>query len=76
MTAPHWVQNGDEVSISLSVTFRSESSVREAELYRLNKRLRALGIEPSPIGRTPSRDHAKYFIARAERAGRRLLRIA
>ncbi|MCB9944842.1 MAG: hypothetical protein H6851_14635 [Geminicoccaceae bacterium] len=75
VTAPHWVQNGDDVSISLSVTFRSESSVREAELYRLNRRLRTIGITPAPIGAMATRDQAKYFVARAERLGRRLLRL-
>ena len=75
VTAPHWVQNGDDVSISLSVTFRSESSVREAELYRLNHRLRGLGITPAPVGTVTARDSAKYLVARAERLGRRVLRL-
>ena len=75
VTAPHWVQNGDDVSISLSVTFRSENSVREADLYRLNHRLRAIGITPAPVGAVASRDQAKYLVARAERFGRRLLRL-
>ena len=76
VTAPHWVKNGDEVSVSLSVTFRSDSSVREADLYRMNARLRAIGITPAPVGKLDMRDNAKYLVARAERLGRRLLRIA
>ncbi|MEZ5826497.1 MAG: hypothetical protein R3C97_17740 [Geminicoccaceae bacterium] len=75
VTAPHWVQNGGEVSISLSVTFRSESSVRESELYRFNHRLRSIGFDPAPVGTVATRDRAKYLVARAERFGRRLLRL-
>ena len=57
--APHWVKNGPEVSISFSVTFRSEQSQRQAMVYFVNRKLRRLGIEPCPPGRSAIRDAAK-----------------
>src|SRR5262249_50747443 len=59
VTAPHWVQNLDEVSVSLSVTFRSDvSEAREAGL-KVNRMLRALGWAPAPVGRRPFVDGLK-----------------
>src|SRR3546814_6083606 len=39
--APHFVKNGPAVSISFSITWRSERSVAEGELHSLNARLRS-----------------------------------
>ena len=44
--APHWVQNGPEVSISFSITWRSRLSVAEADLHRMNAWLRRQGLKP------------------------------
>ena len=57
--APHWVQNGPEVSISLSITWRSEWSYREADARALNRTLRRAGLSPSRPGRWPAQNHAK-----------------
>jgi hypothetical protein len=51
--APHFVQNGDAVSISLSITWRSERSVAEGELHSFNRLLRAKGLPLVSIGATP-----------------------
>lgn len=59
VTVPHWVKNGPEVSISFSVTFRSDWTLRRERLYRVNARLRKLGIEPTPVGRNVMLDAAK-----------------
>ena len=58
--APHWVKNGPEVSVSFSVTFRSEMSERQAIVYFVNRKLRSFGIEPYPPGASETRDKAKY----------------
>jgi quercetin dioxygenase-like cupin family protein len=50
VTAPHWVKNGPEVSISLSLTFRSDASQRRELLYRANAQLRRMGLSPRPVG--------------------------
>jgi hypothetical protein len=57
--APHWVKNGPEVSISFSVTFRSEMSERQAIVYFVNGSLRRLGLTPTPPGQSPWRDSVK-----------------
>jgi cupin superfamily protein len=60
LAAPHCVQNGDQVSISLSVTFRTRSSQRESALYHINARLRSFGIDPVPVRTSRLRDTLKY----------------
>jgi len=50
VNAPHWVQNHDNVSVALSVTYELRSVDRLTELHRINRRLRSLGLSPSPPG--------------------------
>lgn len=56
--APHWVKNGDDVSVSFSITFRSDQSRRNVRLHSLNARLRKLGLSPSNVGKRPLLDGA------------------
>lgn len=60
--APHWVANGNAVSVSFSITFRSDYSRRNARLYHANARLRKLGFTPAAVGRYPVRDTLKDWI--------------
>lgn len=53
--APHFVQNGDRVSISFSITWRSERSVAESELHSFNRMLRAKGLPLVPVSARPER---------------------
>lgn len=53
--APHFVKNGDAVSISFSITWRSERSVAEGELHSLNARLRNWSLPVLPVGNTPEK---------------------
>lgn len=62
--SPHWVQNGDEVSVSFSVTFRSHALAQEALVHRLNGRLRKLGLKPKPYGVNQRLDNTKYQASR------------
>jgi hypothetical protein len=62
VTAPHWVRNGDEVSISFSITFRTGESDRRETLYRINSVLRKSGVNPVEPGRTAWRDAVKMGI--------------
>lgn len=48
--APHFVRNGPSVSVSFSITWRSERSVAEGELHSLNARLRAKGLPLVTVG--------------------------
>jgi len=70
--APHWVQNGDQVSVSFSITCRSAQSQRRARLYGLNGRLRRAGLRPVPVGASPWRDAVKDTAYRAYCKARRL----
>ncbi len=57
--APHFVKNGAEPSISLSITWRSEWSFAEADARAFNGVLRRLGLKPKAPGRWPARNHGK-----------------
>ncbi len=57
--APHWVQNGDAVSISLSVTWRSEWSYAEADARGFNHMLRSRGLNPVSPKRYPAQNATK-----------------
>ena len=70
--APHWVKNGPEVSISLSITWRSEWSFAESYARCMNHVLRRIGIEPAPPQRFPSRNLAKSLAWRAIRKAKQL----
>jgi len=65
--SPHYVRNGPEPSISLSITWRSEWSFAEADARACNKFLRQLGLSPKPPGRWPAGNRAKAFAWRALR---------
>ena len=44
VTAPHWVKTLDEVSVSVSINFRSPSSIRRARVFRMNRMMRKLSL--------------------------------
>jgi hypothetical protein len=59
--APHFVRNGDEPSISLSITWRSEWSFAEADARAFNGVLRRFGLRPRRPGRWPETNLAKAY---------------
>ncbi|HEX3940857.1 MAG TPA: hypothetical protein VHX11_05180 [Acidobacteriaceae bacterium] len=63
---PHWVQNGPEISISVSMNFKRVSDDR-ADAYRVNHHLRKLGMHPQEPGKHIAIDHAKGEIYRGAR---------
>ena len=65
--APHWVKVDDAVSISLSVTWRSNWSYAEADARAFNHVLRRLGLSPRDPGRYPAQNLAKSLAYRALR---------
>jgi hypothetical protein len=65
--APHYVANGPEPSISLSITWRSEWSYREAEAHAANAWLRRRGLNPAMPPRWPNHARAKTLAWRAAR---------
>lgn len=59
--APHWVRNGAQVSVSLSITWRSGWSRREEAAHRLNHILRRAGWSPRLPARYPRQNYLKAF---------------
>lgn len=56
---PHWVENGQDVAISLSVGFQTPENLLRAGAYRFNARARRMGLSPKSPGESPSRDRVK-----------------
>jgi len=73
VTAPHYVKNGSEVSVSFSITFRTPDIARRGEAHNFNTFLRRAGMQPAPVGMHPWRDHLKSFTVRAGRRVNRLI---
>ncbi|MBC7690603.1 MAG: cupin-like domain-containing protein [Methylotenera sp.] len=73
-TNPHWVKNGDEVSISLSVTYHTAVTDRIRNLYRVNHTLRNKGYQPEVVGRSPMLDALKYASYESFKRAKRLLK--
>ncbi len=65
--APHFVRNGLEPSISLSLTWRSDWSYEEADARALNALIRRAGLRPRAPGRWPRRNRLKALAWRALR---------
>lgn len=59
----HWVKNGPNVSISLSINMSLRDIERRAHVYQLNHYLRKAGIRPRPPGQSALLDKfkASYF---------------
>jgi hypothetical protein len=65
--APHWVRNGPEVSISLSITWRSDWSYAEADARAFNYMMRHIGLNPRSPGAYPAQNRVKSLAFRAIR---------
>lgn len=55
----HWVQGGDDVSIALTCTATTESTMRDAAVYRFNVKARRWHLPTMPPGRHASLDRAR-----------------
>jgi quercetin dioxygenase-like cupin family protein len=74
--APHWVKTHGEVSVSLSLTWRSEWSYQQEDAHRFNSRLRRLGLNPAPPRIFPRGNLAKSVAERALNRAKRTLNRA
>lgn len=63
VNCPHWIENDDNVSVSLSVNFQFKDAMR-ANAYRANFLLRKLGLNPTPPGKYAALDSVKSFAVR------------
>ena len=57
--APHWVKNGDNVSVTMSILFYLRSYDLQARVYQVNHYLRKLGLTPMPPGQSVLLDQIK-----------------
>ncbi len=73
VNCPHWLENDDNVSISLSVNLQFVDSMR-ANVYRANHFLRKMGLKPVPPGVSPARDSVKKAVMGTAIGARRLVR--
>ena len=64
VNAPHWVQNGSDVSISLSLGLCLLQSTRDGQVYQVNYLLRRLGLKPRPPRSSAWRDSLKLSFIR------------
>jgi len=67
VNAPHWVQNGPEVAVSLSLNFHYRDALL-ADVYKANYFLRRLGLRPTPPQRSGVHDAIKGTLYRSARA--------
>ncbi len=73
-TAPHWVKNGDAVSISVTLTFFTPDTDRETLIQAFNARMRRMRLSPHYPGDWPLADQAKATAMRAYGLRRHLRR--
>lgn len=65
--APHFVENGPTVSVSLSVTWRSDRSVAEGELHSFNALLRKRGLPVGAVSAQPEAQGVRRLVYRIMR---------
>src|SRR6185295_151656 len=53
VTAPHYVRNGPDVSVSFSITFRTPDLESRARTHLFNAWLRRCGMLPASVGERP-----------------------
>jgi hypothetical protein len=73
-TSPHWVKNGDGVSITISCTYYTRAIRRRKLLHRGNFKLREMGLNPSPVGKNALRDGMKEAFFGMGQAVQRVLK--
>jgi hypothetical protein len=61
VTAPHYVRNGADVSVSFSITFRTPDLKRRRVVHICNGFLRGRGLRPTPVGAHAGLDRLKYL---------------
>jgi hypothetical protein len=70
---PHWVKNGENLSVSLSINFRFLGSLR-GDIHRTNRTMRKMGFQPRPVGESRLVDALKLMIMRPPLSGIRMCR--
>jgi hypothetical protein len=58
VNTPHWLKNGDNVSVSLNINFQFHEHAWE-NLFKVNHYLRRAGLKPASPGKHPLSDRVK-----------------
>lgn len=69
---PHWVHNGPDISLSVTLTYFTAATVRENRIEDFNASLRRLHLHPREPGRSTAVDTAKVCATEFLAFGRRL----
>jgi Cupin superfamily protein len=69
---PHWVHNGPDISLSVTLTYFTAATVRENRIEDFNSRLRRWHVNPREPGRSSTADTAKICAMGVWAVGRRL----
>jgi hypothetical protein len=64
---PHWLKNGDDISISLSINYQYKDK-RRKNVYRANYYLRKMGLKPKSLGSSEFVDCLKASAVSVSRA--------
>jgi len=73
-TSPHMVENGDETSVTMSFTYYTDATRRDALLHKAHAMLREKGFAPPPVGSAALLDAGLLLLAQARKLWRRLAR--
>ena len=73
---PHWVHNGPDISLSVTLTYFTAATVRENRIEDFNSHLRRRRMKPREPGRSATVDTAKVFAMGAWTIGRRLRSVS
>lgn len=74
-TSPHMVENGDKASITMSFTYYTRATRRDAQLHRTHEMMRRFGIAPPAVGRYPILDAITYAASQAYAGAKRVARL-
>ena len=69
---PHWVHNGPDISLSVTLTYFTAATVRENRVEDFNAHLRRRHLNPREPGHSTALDTAKSYAMGAWVVGRRL----
>ena len=73
---PHWVHNGPDISLSVTLTYFTAATVRENRIEDFNSHLRRRHLNPREPGRSAVVDTAKVCAMGVWAIGRRLRSVA
>ena len=73
---PHWVHNGPDISLSVTLTYFTAATVRENRVENFNAKLRRRNLNPREPGRSAAVDTAKVCALGLWTIGQRLRSVS